>query len=156
MAERRLFVRALEDQAQTLTQSHLQAISRGHRQEHLAQATGRLLPEVLRDLVGGLSGVLESEIEKLQYLGPLRSYPPRHLAFAQHHDPNWLAGGGYAWDEVRTNRAVRERVNGWRVHWRHRTNSRFRNCFPTASWRFRWRNGSGQRSTNLPWPFSKK
>lgn len=108
-----LFVRALEDQAQTQTQSHLQAISRGQRQEHLAQATGRLLPDVLRDLVGGLSGVVESEIEKLQYLGPLRSYPPRHLAFAQHHDPNWLAGGGYAWDEVRTNHVVRERVNGW-------------------------------------------
>ncbi len=108
-----LFVRALEDRAQAQPQSHLQAISRGHRQENLAQATGRLLPDVLRDLVGGLSGVVESEIDKLRYLGPLRSYPPRHLAFAQHHDPNWLAGGGYAWDEVRTNHGVRERVNEW-------------------------------------------
>lgn len=108
-----LFVRALEDQAQARGQSHLQAISRGRRQEDLAQATGRLLPDVLRDLVGGLSGVVEKEIEKLWYLGPLRSYPPRHLAFAQHHDPNWLAGGGWAWDEVRANHAVRERVNRW-------------------------------------------
>lgn len=108
-----LFVRALDDRAQAQTQSRIQAISRGDRQENLAQAAGRLLPDVLRDLVGGLSGVVESEINKLRYLGPLRSYPPRHLAFAQHHDPNWLAGGGYAWDEVRTNRGVRERVNEW-------------------------------------------
>ncbi len=108
-----LFVRALEDRAQARAQSHLQAISRDRRQEDLAQATGRLLPDVLRDLVGGLSGAVEREIEKLWYLGPLRSYPPRHLAFAQHHDPNWLAGGGYAWDEVRTNQAVRKRVNEW-------------------------------------------
>lgn len=108
-----LFVRALEDRGQAKPQSHLQAISRGHRQEDLARAAGRLLPDVLRDLVGGLSSVVESEIDKLRYLGPLRSYPPRHLAFAQHHDPNWLAGGGYAWDEVRTNHAVRERVNEW-------------------------------------------
>jgi len=50
---------------------------------------------------------------RLRYLGPLRSYPPRHLAFAQHHDPNWYAGGGYAWDVVRRDAEVRKLVNQW-------------------------------------------
>ena len=88
-------------------------VSRGHRREDLARATRLFLPRALRDLVGGLSTALESEVRKLRYLGPLRSYPPRHLAFSQHHDPNWFAGGGYAWDVVRTREDVRRRVNSW-------------------------------------------
>ena len=88
-------------------------VSRGHRQEDLARAIRLFLPRALRDLVGGLSAALESEVRKLRYLGPLRSYPPRHLAFSQHHDPNWFAGGGYAWDVVRTREDVRRRVNTW-------------------------------------------
>lgn len=93
--------------------SGLLAISRGRRQEDLAQAARLFLPRVLRELVGGLSAALEGEVRRLLYLGPLRSYPPRHLAFAQHHDPNWFAGGGYAWDVVRTRADVRRRVNAW-------------------------------------------
>ena len=88
-------------------------VSRGHRHEDLAHATRMFFPRALRDLVGGLSAALESEVRKLRYLGPLRSYPPRHLAFSQHHDPNWFAGGGYAWDVVRTREDVRRRVNSW-------------------------------------------
>ncbi|MDE2978709.1 MAG: DUF3696 domain-containing protein [Acidobacteriota bacterium] len=107
-----LFVRALEERGEGGVRSRIRPISRS-RQEDLAQATRQLLPDVLRDLVGGLSGVVEGELEKLRYLGPLRSYPPRHLAYAPHHDPNWLAGGGFAWDEVRKNHEVRGRVNQW-------------------------------------------
>ena len=89
------------------------AVSRGHRQEDLGRAARLFLPKALRDLVGGLGMALEEEIRRLRYLGPLRSYPPRHLAFSQHHDPNWFAGGGYAWDVVRTHEDVRRRVNEW-------------------------------------------
>ena len=71
------------------------------------------LLRALRELMGGLGTALEEEIRRLRYLGPLRSYPPRHLAFSQHHDPNWFAGGGYAWDVVRTDENVRKRVNAW-------------------------------------------
>ena len=71
------------------------------------------LLRALRELMGGLGTALEDEIQRLRYLGPLRSYPPRHLAFSQHHDPNWFAGGGYAWDVVRTDENVRKRVNAW-------------------------------------------
>ena len=78
--------------------------------EYLVRAA---LLRALRELMGGLGTALEDEIRRLRYLGPLRSYPPRHLAFSQHHDPNWFAGGGYAWDVVRTNEDVRQRVNAW-------------------------------------------
>ena len=71
------------------------------------------LLRALRELMGGLGTALEDEIQRLRYLGPLRSYPPRHLAFSQDHDPNWFAGGGYAWDVVRTREDVRRRVNAW-------------------------------------------
>ena len=89
------------------------AVSRGQRGEDLASAVRLFVPRALRDLVRGIGEVLESEIRQLRYLGPLRSYPPRHLAFSQHHDPNWFAGGGYAWDVVRTNEEVRQQVNRW-------------------------------------------
>ena len=95
------------------TDNRLLPVSSGRRQEDLAGAARLLLPTVLHDLVGGLSTALEDEIRRLHYLGPLRSYPPRHLAFSQHHDPNWFAGGGYAWDVVRTRKDIRDRVNQW-------------------------------------------
>ena len=88
-------------------------VSRGDREGYLARAARFSLPKALRDLIGGLGMTLEDEIRRLRYLGPLRSYPPRHLAFSQDHDPNWSAGGGYAWDVVRTSEDVRGRVNAW-------------------------------------------
>ena len=88
-------------------------ISRGRRREDLASAARLFLPRALRELLGGLGTALEEEIRRLRYLGPLRSYPPRHLAFSQHHDPNWFAGGGYAWDIVRKNPDVRDLINEW-------------------------------------------
>lgn len=97
----------------TGTSNRLLPVSSGRREEDLARAAEFLLPTVLHDLVSGLSTALEDEIRRLRYLGPLRSYPPRHLAFSQHHDANWFAGGGYAWDVVRTRKDIRDRVNQW-------------------------------------------
>ena len=91
----------------------LLSISRSRREEDLAHATGLLLPRLLRELVQGIGAAVETELQGLRYLGPLRSYPPRHLAFSQHHDPNWSAGGGWAWDVARKDRDVRARVNRW-------------------------------------------
>jgi AAA domain, putative AbiEii toxin, Type IV TA system/Protein of unknown function (DUF3696) len=89
------------------------AVSRGRRQEDLARASRLFVPGALRDLVEGLASAVNDEIRKLRYLGPLRSNPPRHLAFAQHHDPNWFSGGGYAWDVVRAREDARQWVNEW-------------------------------------------
>lgn len=71
------------------------------------------LPRIVDELIRDVNAVLSTELNRLQYLGPLRSYPPRQIIFSQHHDRNWIAGGGYAWDVVRNNTNVRERVNKW-------------------------------------------
>lgn len=93
--------------------SMLRPISREKRQEDLAEAVSFLIPRTLDELISGLEEHLRKEFKRFHYLGPLRSYPPRHLAFAQYHDPNWHAGGGYAWDVVRRNERVRKAVNAW-------------------------------------------
>jgi hypothetical protein len=93
--------------------SMLFPVSKGNRKEDIAQAVRFYLPRTLNELIKGLADTLSAELKQLQYLGPLRSFPPRHLAFAEHEDANWYAGGGYAWDVVRRDDAVREAVNGW-------------------------------------------
>ena len=94
-------------------QATLFPISRGRRKEDLAAAMRFFLPRTLDEIIRGLNDAVGQELSRLRYLGPLRSYPPRHLAFAQHHDPNWFAGGGYAWDVVRRDENVRNAVNTW-------------------------------------------
>jgi len=94
-------------------QPSLFPVSRGNRPEDLANAIRFFLPRTLDELIKGLSNVLGGELKRLQYLGPLRSFPPRHLAFSEHEDANWYAGGGYAWDVVRRDDGVRAAVNSW-------------------------------------------
>lgn len=88
-------------------------VSRGKRQEDLAAAVNFYLPRNLDEMLKGIHNLVASELKRLRYLGPLRSYPPRHLAFSQHHDPNWSAGGGYAWDILRKDEKVRAVINNW-------------------------------------------
>jgi len=95
------------------SQPTLFTISKGRRREDLAAAVRSFLPRKIDEILKGINEVVSGEMSRLQYLGPLRSYPPRHLAFAQHHDPNWYAGGGYAWDVVRRDARVRALVNEW-------------------------------------------
>lgn len=95
------------------SQASLFPVSRGRRQEDLAAAVRFFIPRTLDELIKGFSEAVSTELMRIQYLGPLRSYPPRHLAFSQHHDPNWFAGGGYAWEVVRRDAHVRNKINSW-------------------------------------------
>jgi hypothetical protein len=79
----------------------------------LGRTVRLFLPRMLSRFHSGVHEALNSCLKSLSYLGPLRSYPPRHFAFAQFHDPNWQAGGGYAWDVVRRDSVVRDKVNQW-------------------------------------------
>ena len=101
-----------EDESE-VRQTSFFPISKGYRQEDLAKALHFFLPRILDELIRELNTQLQSEINRLQYLGPLRSYPARHFAFAEYEDFNWYAGGGYAWDVVRRNAGVRKQVNTW-------------------------------------------
>lgn len=108
-------------------------ISRGRREEDLADALRFFLPRTVNDMMSGLFEVISKEISRISYLGPLRSYPPRHLAFSQHHDPNWHSGGGYAWDVLRHDSAVRDAINNWLQREQMQTKYRLfiRNLVPT-------------------------
>jgi hypothetical protein len=98
---------------QETMQTLLFPVGKGDRRESLAQAVRMFLPRSLRELINGISAAVEAAVGRLRYLGPLRSYPPRHLAFSAHHDPNWHAGGGSSWDVLRRDADVRAAVNQW-------------------------------------------
>lgn len=67
----------------------------------------------LNELIVEIAETVQKDLNSLQYLGPLRSYPPRHLAFLHYHDTNWFAGGGNAWSVIRRDAKVREEINNW-------------------------------------------
>lgn len=103
----------VEKKSSTMDQPTLFPVSRGRREEDLADALRFFLPRTVNDMMSGLFEAISKELSRVSYLGPLRSYPPRHLAFSQHHDPNWHAGGGYTWDIVRKDSHIRSMVNEW-------------------------------------------
>lgn len=102
-----------ERAGESLTEAALQPISRDGREQDLERTVRLFFPRVFAELVNGLNDLVREELDTLVYLGPLRSFPPRHMAFAEHDDKNWKAGGGYAWDVVRADTAVRDAVNTW-------------------------------------------
>jgi len=55
----------------------------------------------------------EKSLNRLTYLGPLRSYPARRPQNDRKKDAEWYAGGGYAWELLRDDEEVRKRVNRW-------------------------------------------
>jgi AAA15 family ATPase/GTPase len=88
-------------------------LSKGDRQTQLSESVPMFFPGALLEVIKGINNEVQTRLQSLVYLGPLRSYPPRHLAFSEDNDRNWFAGGGYAWDLVRTDTNLRESVNGW-------------------------------------------
>lgn len=102
-----------ERAGESLAEAALQPISRDAREQDLERTVRMFFPRVFAELVNGLNNLVRVELDTLAYLGPLRSFPPRHMAFAEHDDKNWKAGGGYAWDLVRTDKGVRDEVNKW-------------------------------------------
>ncbi len=67
----------------------------------------------IHQLLAGSAAAISSTLARLSYLGPIRSYPPRHILFGRHHDPNWLAGGGQSYEVVMLRDDLRDAVNGW-------------------------------------------
>lgn len=67
----------------------------------------------LADLVDVLGSCVSTAISRSKYLGPLRSYPPRHLAFSEDADLESHAGGGSAWRMIAEDETIRAKVNQW-------------------------------------------
>ncbi len=88
-------------------------VSKETRAEDLTRAIRLHFPRILNEIFDGIYKAIEKTLGELIYLGPLRSYPERHIAFTKHNDPNWQAGGGLGWEIARDNDEVREKVNLW-------------------------------------------
>lgn len=69
--------------------------------------------QILEEIVCDLNRSVTKELGRLCYLGPLRSYPPRHLLLPEARDRNWFAGGGYAWEALARDDRLRARINEW-------------------------------------------
>ena len=83
------------------------------RSEDLKKVVEYYLPSFIEEILIGISEAVKQEIGKITYLGPLRTYPDRHVGFSQSNDPNWFAGGGSAWDLLRKNSTIRQKANEW-------------------------------------------
>jgi len=76
-------------------------------------AVSSFLPRKIEEIFRDMNNTLRLSMNRIQYLGPLRSYPERHISSDEHQDFNWRAGGGYAWDIIRRKEEVRKKVNDW-------------------------------------------
>ncbi len=81
--------------------------------ERVANAIRLSLPRMLDELVVGIADLIRRDLFATKYLGPLRSYPPRHIAFSEAKDLGSEAGGGQAWRMLVKDQDVREKVNAW-------------------------------------------
>jgi hypothetical protein len=63
-------------------QARLFTISKARGKEELSAAVRSFLPRKIDEILRGVGRVVAGELSRLRYLGSLRSYPPRHLAFS--------------------------------------------------------------------------
>ena len=104
---------AVQGTAESTEKAAMVPVSRARRKEELEGAVRLFFPRLLGELMSQVAEAVGTELGKLRYLGPLRSYPPRHLALAQSQDPSWVAGGGNAWEVLSRDAEVRAAVNAW-------------------------------------------
>lgn len=102
-----------DEQSRSEETLNLMLVRKGYRKEDLKSALTLYLPRILDEIICYLTEDVATQLKRLHYLGPLRSYPPRHLLHSQYHDTNWIAGGGYAWEEVRKDAELRKKINQW-------------------------------------------
>lgn len=102
-----------EPQQQSLLSSFVRPAGRENREEVLAATAKLFFPRLLAEIQDDLIAAVTQELSKVQYLGPIRFVPPRHLAHAEAQDPNWFAGGGKAWETLLRDEKIRARVNAW-------------------------------------------
>jgi predicted ATPase len=93
--------------------NYLMPITKEKRKEDLEKTVEMFLPRILNEILEGIYQSIDKTLGDLIYLGPIRSYPERHIAFTKYNDPNWQAGGGLAWEIVRDNSEIRDKINQW-------------------------------------------
>ena len=102
-----------QEPQQSLWSSFLRPVGPENRAEVLVGTAKLFFPRLLAEIQDGLVAAVGQEMSKLQYLGPIRFVPPRHLAHVEAQDPNWFAGGGKAWETLLRDEKIRSQVNAW-------------------------------------------
>jgi hypothetical protein len=87
-------------------------IQKEKRDESLRNHAKLFFPRIVAGLFDSVFAAFRGFFDRVDYLGPLRSYPPRHLAFDVEANGG-KAEGAHAWRVVLENAAVREKVNRW-------------------------------------------
>ena len=85
----------------------------GGSEGELSALLVRLLPILLEDWLGFVSWSTRIALDRCIYIGPLRTQLPRHLAWLQEEDPDWISGGGSSWQVILQNSEIRGQVNNW-------------------------------------------
>lgn len=62
-------------------------------------------------LIEEINRIIQSDLSAMEYLGPLRWIPPRFIPEGEQFDASWRAGGGDAWQSLRREKELRDRVN---------------------------------------------
>jgi hypothetical protein len=88
-------------------------IPRRPRSERILQRIESIFPLHLNNFVVDVCSILAEELHGFRYLGPLRTLPPRHVAFQQLQDESWNSGGNFAFELLRKDERLREKVNEW-------------------------------------------
>lgn len=74
------------------------------------------LPGIIGELLFGINKMLKAELSQLEYLGPLRTYPPRKLLFDKQtwaKSEEGLGESSYIWNILLQDNSVRDAVNNW-------------------------------------------
>lgn len=90
----------------------ISAISKGSRSDELANLARLFFPRLVAKLFEAVCLPLSSFLKSLQYLGPLRAYPPRHISLDTLVDEADSEGLN-AWKVVLREPMIRKRVNDW-------------------------------------------
>jgi hypothetical protein len=90
----------------------LAALSRSQREKEISKQAHLFLPRYLSKLVLQATDGVRVFIRSLEYLGPLRCYPPRHISLETVKEEN-SSEGLDAWVTVLKDVEVRSKVNQW-------------------------------------------
>jgi hypothetical protein len=76
-----------------------------------AEVSALVLCDQIGRLIDGINGAIHRALNDVCYLGPLRWIPPRLIPDGEQFDASWKAGGGDAWQRLRREPELLDRVN---------------------------------------------
>ena len=75
------------------------------------KAWTQVLRYEIKCLIDAAHDAIRESLDRTSYLGPLRWIPPRLIPYGEQFDASWQAGGGEAWQRLRCEPELLNRVN---------------------------------------------